>query len=122
MPKSPNARHVSGRRIPTSRVSISMPSCVCSIPSNPSSAVNPIRTSRAPRMCSRPQEKPMSAYEWQHDDPECALTLPSGYFYDQHIHELERDRIFMSAWHLLGHRNELSRPGAYVVRDIFDQS
>lgn len=64
----------------------------------------------------------MSAYQWHHDDPERALTLPSGYFYDQQIHDLERDRIFMSAWHLLGHRNELSRPGAYVVRNIFDQS
>lgn len=64
----------------------------------------------------------MSAHEWAHEDPERALTLPSRYFYDQELHERERDQIFMRSWHLLGHRNELAEPGAFIVRDIFDQS
>ncbi len=64
----------------------------------------------------------MSLHEWSYSDPERAFTLPSKYFYDQDLHELEKERIFMGAWHVLGHRNELARPGAFVVRDIFDQS
>lgn len=63
-----------------------------------------------------------SSAEWIDQETDRALTLPSGYFYDQSIHEQERDRIFMSAWHLLGHRNELARPGAFIMREIFDQS
>ena len=64
----------------------------------------------------------MTAQEWSYSDPERALTLPSKYFYDPALHERERDRIFMSAWHLIGHKNDLDAPGAFIVRDIFDQS
>ncbi|PAV24541.1 (2Fe-2S)-binding protein, partial [Tamilnaduibacter salinus] len=59
---------------------------------------------------------------WDEQVPEQALTLPSRYFYDRAIFEAERDRIFMGAWHFGCHVNELSEPGAYVVRDVFDQS
>lgn len=64
----------------------------------------------------------MSATDWTYGDPERALTLPSKYFYDQSLHERERDQIFMHSWHLIGHRNELAEPGAFIKRDIFDQS
>ncbi|OOE39549.1 (2Fe-2S)-binding protein [Salinivibrio kushneri] len=63
-----------------------------------------------------------SQTSWDEQIPEQALTLPSRYFYDRTIFEAERDRIFMGAWHFGCHVNELSEPGAYVVRDIFDQS
>jgi|GEM_PF-3500758 len=54
--------------------------------------------------------------------PEHAFTLPSRYFFDEQVFAAERDRIFMSAWHLAGHRNEFVEPGQFLVCDIFDQS
>ncbi|GGY55704.1 ring-hydroxylating oxygenase subunit alpha [Bacterioplanes sanyensis] len=59
---------------------------------------------------------------WHAQDPEQALTLPSRYFFDKDIFAQEQQEIFMKAWHFGCHVNELSEPGAYVVRDIFDQS
>jgi len=59
---------------------------------------------------------------WRHQSPETALTLPSRYFYDPEHFRLERDRIFYGAWHVIGHKNELSEPGRFIVRDLFDQS
>ncbi|QBR02192.1 aromatic ring-hydroxylating dioxygenase subunit alpha [Paraburkholderia pallida] len=59
---------------------------------------------------------------WMDQQPEEALTLPSRYFYDQSIFTAEREKIFMSAWHVIGHKSELSTPGQFVMTDIFDQS
>jgi len=59
---------------------------------------------------------------WLEQNPEEALTLPSRYFFDDTIFRSERDRIFMSAWHVIGHKSELSKPGQFVMTDIFDQS
>ncbi len=64
----------------------------------------------------------VTASDWASADPETALTLPARYFYDEELFRLEQERIFMSAWHLIGHTSELSEPGAFIVRDIFDQS
>lgn len=63
-----------------------------------------------------------SPQAWAAQQPENALTLPSRYFYDPALFETERERIFMGAWHFGCHVNELDRAGAFVVRDIFDQS
>lgn len=60
--------------------------------------------------------------QWADQAPETALTLPARYFYDKGIFASERDRIFMSAWHVIGHKTELSQPGQFVMTDIFDQS
>ncbi|SDL99801.1 choline monooxygenase [Modicisalibacter muralis] len=59
---------------------------------------------------------------WDAQEPENARTLPSRYFYDDALFQQEKERIFMPAWHFGCHVNELAEPGAYVVRDIFDQS
>src|SRR6267154_3749152 len=59
---------------------------------------------------------------WLAQSPDEALTLPSRYFFDDTIFGLERDRIFMSAWHVIGHKSELSTPGQFIMTDIFDQS
>ncbi|WP_275287545.1 aromatic ring-hydroxylating oxygenase subunit alpha [Halomonas elongata] len=63
-----------------------------------------------------------SPQAWAAQRPERALTLPSRYFYDPALFEAERERIFMGAWHFGCHVNELDQAGAFVVRDIFDQS
>jgi choline monooxygenase len=59
---------------------------------------------------------------WLEQKPEEALTLPSRYFFDDTIFRSERDRIFMSAWHVIGHKSELRKPGQFVMTDVFDQS
>src|SRR3984885_7194696 len=64
----------------------------------------------------------VSSESWREQKPEEALTLPSRYFFDDTIFRSERDRIFMSAWHVIGHKSELSEPGQFVMTDIFDQS
>lgn len=60
--------------------------------------------------------------DWDTQRPENALTLPSHYFYDPELFASEKERIFMGAWHFACHINELPEPGAFVVRDVFDQS
>ncbi len=64
----------------------------------------------------------VTADRWKQQRPERALTLPSRYFYDDAVFAAERDRIFMSAWHVIGHTSELSTPGQFVMTDVFDQS
>ncbi|MBN3823240.1 aromatic ring-hydroxylating dioxygenase subunit alpha [Burkholderia sp. Ac-20384] len=64
----------------------------------------------------------VAADRWMQQRPERALTLPSRYFYDDAVFAAERDRIFMSAWHVIGHTSELSTPGQFVMTDVFDQS
>ena len=64
----------------------------------------------------------LQAEKWLDQEPETALTLPSRYFYDPEIFELEKQKIFMTAWHFLCHKSELEENGSYVVRDLFDQS
>ena len=72
----------------------------------------------------RVSKKPdvVSPDQWMAQRADEAFTLPSRYFYDSAIFESERDRIFMSAWHVIGHRSELQTPGQFVMTDIFDQS
>jgi phenylpropionate dioxygenase-like ring-hydroxylating dioxygenase large terminal subunit len=72
--------------------------------------------------CVVKKEDVVAPDEWRKQAPEEALTLPSRYFYDDALFASERDRIFMSAWHVIGHKSELDVPGRFVVTDIFDQS
>lgn len=59
---------------------------------------------------------------WDYSDPVNGQTLPAPYFYDPQIFAEEKERIFMRCWHLVGHVNEFSEVGNYVVQDIFEQS
>ena len=59
---------------------------------------------------------------WDYSDPLTGETMPAPFFYDPGIFAQERERIFMRSWHLVGHVNEFSEPGRYVVQDIFEQS
>jgi len=52
------------------------------------------------------------------DDPMTSYTLPSAWFYDREIYEIERDRVFHRGWTFVGHRNELANPGDYIAIDI----
>ncbi|MGK0399504.1 MAG: phenylpropionate dioxygenase-like ring-hydroxylating dioxygenase large terminal subunit [Gammaproteobacteria bacterium] len=63
-----------------------------------------------------------SQKKWIEQDPELAVTLPSKYFYNDDIFQQEKERIFLSGWQLVGHKSELSKPGQFVVTELFDQS
>ena len=65
---------------------------------------------------------PNKSIDWVETDPQRALTLPARYFYDDEIFKAERERIFYSAWHCVGHVNELKESGQFLIFDIFDQS
>src|SRR5271166_80349 len=51
-----------------------------------------------------------------------SYTLPSRYFFDPAIYEREKEEIFFKHWWFAGHRSEVSQPGNYITRAIFDQS
>jgi choline monooxygenase len=59
---------------------------------------------------------------WDHSDPVHGPTMPAPFFHDPGVFAAERERIFLRCWHLVGHVNEFSEPGSYVVQDIFEQS
>jgi phenylpropionate dioxygenase-like ring-hydroxylating dioxygenase large terminal subunit len=64
----------------------------------------------------------MDVAAWTESDQAAGFSLPARYFYDESIHRLERDRIFLKSWHLVAHVSELATPGAFVTQEIFDQS
>lgn len=66
--------------------------------------------------------QPPASLTWDYSDPVNGPTLPAPFFYDPQIFAEEKERIFMRCWHLVGHVNEFSEPGSYVVQDIFEQS
>jgi choline monooxygenase len=63
-----------------------------------------------------------AAFDWSENDRQAGYTLPAPYFYDAQVFEQEKTKIFFKSWHLVAHRNELRKPGAYVTHEIFDQS
>ncbi len=60
--------------------------------------------------------------EWGESDQAAGRTLPAAYFFDPAVYAQERERIFFRGWQLVGHVNELARPGDFLTLDILDQS
>ena len=56
------------------------------------------------------------------DDPSHSYTLPSAWYYDRQLFELEREKIFHQDWYFACHRSEVSKPGDYVAVDILGES
>ena len=54
-------------------------------------------------------------------DPRRSYTLPSRYYTDPAIFELEREKIFYRSWMYLCHASEVARPGDYLAGSILDQ-
>ena len=48
--------------------------------------------------------------------------IPAHVYSDPDVFELERDRLFGSAWVFLAHESEVPSPGDYVVRRVLDDS
>ena len=54
-------------------------------------------------------------------DPRHSYTLPSRYYTDPAIFELERERIFYRSWMYLCHASEIAHPGDYLAGSVLDQ-
>ncbi|HVY87073.1 MAG TPA: aromatic ring-hydroxylating dioxygenase subunit alpha [Caulobacterales bacterium] len=48
-------------------------------------------------------------------------SLPAWIYTDQRFFELEREKIFRQAWHIVGHINDAPKPGDYVTLDILGE-
>ena len=48
--------------------------------------------------------------------------IPAYVYSDPDVFELERERLFGSAWVFLAHESEVPDPGDYVVRRVLDDS
>lgn len=48
--------------------------------------------------------------------------VPAHVYNDDEVFELERERLFASAWVFLAHESEIPRPGDFVVRRLVDDS
>ncbi|MEM7209772.1 MAG: SRPBCC family protein [Pseudomonadota bacterium] len=56
------------------------------------------------------------------DDAAESLTLPSVWYYDSEIFELEQQRLFLRAWVYVGHVTDLNAPGRQLAAHVGDQA
>ncbi|MDH3740783.1 MAG: Rieske 2Fe-2S domain-containing protein [Hyphomicrobiales bacterium] len=56
------------------------------------------------------------------EDPQQSYTLPSGYYTDPAIYELEKEMIFYRTWQYICHVSEVAKSGDYVTMRICDQN
>lgn len=47
-----------------------------------------------------------------------AWTLPSRFYFDSAVAELEAQRIFRREWQVVAHRSQLAKPGDYVTTEV----
>jgi choline monooxygenase len=50
-----------------------------------------------------------------------AATLPSSWYYDPKILELEKDRVFAKTWQLVGREEQVAEAGQYFTANITDE-
>ena len=55
-------------------------------------------------------------------DPERAHTMPSRFYHDPQIFELEKEGVFYRNWVYVGHASQLGRSGDYLTARIHEQS
>ncbi len=56
------------------------------------------------------------------DDASQSPTIPSRFYTDPNVLDLEREQIFSREWVFVGHVSELVSPGDYVVRKLYKES
>ena len=52
-------------------------------------------------------------------DPAIRLTLPAWVYSSEEFHELEKERLFLSSWQIVGHASELKETGDYLTFEFF---
>src|SRR5712692_1187687 len=55
-------------------------------------------------------------------EPLFLSTLPGRYYYDPAIYEMELEKIFSSMWVCVGRADAISKPGAYHIVTIRQES
>jgi phenylpropionate dioxygenase-like ring-hydroxylating dioxygenase large terminal subunit/AcrR family transcriptional regulator len=73
----------------------------------------------APRVEALAPARPKAAEPAAATDPGIQLTLPAWAYHSEEFHELERERLFLSSWQIVGHQSELPEPGDYVTFEFF---
>ena len=51
-----------------------------------------------------------------------AKTLPQQYFVSPEIFAEEQEKIFSAQWVLVGHQNQIAKPGDYFVAEVAGES
>ncbi len=54
----------------------------------------------------------------QQQNPNTAFSLPSSFYTDPEIYNLEKQKIFGKSWYCVGLTHQLPKPGAYFTVDI----
>ena len=54
------------------------------------------------------------------DDLDRGLTLPSNWYVDDAIFELEKQRIFHRSWQYVGHTVQVAKPGDFFTQQLGD--
>ena len=50
-----------------------------------------------------------------------AWSIPAPFYTDAEVCEQERDRIFARAWQVVGHREQLLKPGDFFTTDLLGE-
>ena len=52
-------------------------------------------------------------------DPALRFTLPGWVYHNEEFHALEREKIFLPSWQVVGHASELPETGDYLTFELF---
>lgn len=64
----------------------------------------------------------MNLNDYKYDLPLAeASTLPSRWYLDPQIYDLEKENIFRRGWHIVGNTHRLREPGDFITLDFFDE-
>src|SRR5437588_7212243 len=50
-----------------------------------------------------------------------AETIPSAWYTDPRVHQLDRDAVFATTWQYVADAHQLARPGDHIVTDVAEQ-
>ncbi|MBM4219090.1 MAG: Rieske 2Fe-2S domain-containing protein [Gammaproteobacteria bacterium] len=73
----------------------------------------------APRIEATAAVRPRLAEPAALADPAIKLTLPGWIYHNEEFHDLEKERIFLSSWQIVGHQSEVPETGDYLTFEFF---
>jgi phenylpropionate dioxygenase-like ring-hydroxylating dioxygenase large terminal subunit/AcrR family transcriptional regulator len=73
----------------------------------------------APRIEALAPARPKAAEPVAAADPAIRLTLPAWAYHSDEFHELERERLFLTSWQIVGHQSEVPETGDYMTFEFF---
>jgi len=73
----------------------------------------------APRIEAMAAARPKAIEPAVAADPAVKLTLPGWIYHNDEFHALERERLFLSSWQIVGHQSEVPETGDYRTFEFF---